>query len=93
MLSVLTPKTLHYSDNVKHMIMPVIPFEHLPQHELTKDGFLTFKLCTNPVQDTSLTYDLTVPLFNHGMAEELFDLVCNMQWVCQGQNVTDGPNK
>jgi len=75
------------------MITPVIPFDHLTWHELKKDNFLTFKLHMNPAQDTSPTYDLAVLFFNCGMDEELFELVWNMQWVCQGQNVTDGSNK
>jgi len=93
-MSIPTPKTQQQNNNnVKRMITPVIPFDCLPKQELKKDDFLTFKLHTNPAQDTSPTYDLTVPFFNCGTAEELFDLVKNINRGCQGQNVTDGPNK
>jgi len=45
----------------------------------------------NPNQDTLPTYDLAVLFFGCGTAEELFIFIKNMQWVCQGQNIMDGP--
>jgi len=50
-----------------------------------------FKLQTNPTQDMSPTYNLSVLFFSCGTAKEMFDLSKNIQHKCQGQNLTDGP--
>jgi len=92
-LSIPTPKTTHQSTDGKRILPSVIPFQRPVKQDLKKDDFLTFKLRTNPTQDTSPTYDLSVPFFGHGTAEELFDLIKNIQRVIQGQNLTDGPSR
>jgi len=70
---------------------PIIPFICQTKQDLKKDEVLTFKLHTNPNQDASPTYDLAVPFFGQGTAKELFVFIKNVQQVCQGQNITDGP--
>jgi len=42
-------------------------------------------------QDTPPTYNLSIPFFSHGTAKELFDLIENIQLICQGQNLMNGP--
>jgi len=43
-------------------------------------------------QDTLPTYDLSVSFFNWGSVEKLFDLLKNINWVCTGQNISNGPS-
>jgi len=93
-LSIPTPKTVRQQGNEgKRLLPPVVPFLRIKKPDLKKDEFLTFKLRSNPGQDTSPTYDLSVPFFNRGTAEELFDLLKNINRVCTGQNITDGPGR
>jgi len=74
----------------KRVLPSVILFQCSIKQDLKKDDFLTFKLQTNPMQDTSPTYDLSILFFCHGMAKELFDLIKNIQHNCQLQNLMDG---
>jgi len=93
-LLIPAPKTVRQQGNEgKHLLPPVVPFLCVKKPDLKKDEFLTFKLRSNPGQDTSPTYDLSVPFFNRGTAEELFDLLKNINRVCTGQNITDGPGR
>jgi len=74
----------------KQVLPSVIPFQCPIKQDLKKDDFLTFKLQTSPMQDMSPTYDLSILFFSHGTAKELFDLIKNIQCICQGKNFMDG---
>ncbi len=92
-LLIPTPKTVQQSKDSQHLLPPIIPFSHPTKLELKKDDFLTFKLCMNPNQDNSPTYDLVVQFFSQGSMEELLLFNKNIQWICQGQKITVGPGQ
>jgi len=77
---IVDPHTQDYPTKHRWQASPTsaIPFQRPVKQDLKKDNFLMFKLCTNPTQDTSPTYDLSVLFFSHGTVEELFDLVKNI---------------
>jgi len=90
-LSIPTPKTTWQGMDRKQILLSVIQFQHPVKWDLKKNNFLTFKLQTNPTQDMPPTYDLSVPFFSCGTAKELFDLIKNIQCICRGQILMDGP--
>jgi len=51
-----------------------------------KEEVLTFKLRSDPANETSATYDLTVPYFKLGSPEELIEFLTNIEKVIVGQN-------
>ena len=69
-LSIPTPKT-STPGMKRRMIQPVIGLERPVKKTLSKDESLVFKLRSNPTDETSTTYELTVPFFKHGTPEEL----------------------
>lgn len=87
-----TPKTLT-SPTGKRLIMPAIEFARMSPKELRKDEFLTFNLRSNPQEETSSTYSLTIRYFAAGKPEELLHFLKDLKKVIAGQNVTTGPGK
>ena len=52
-----------------------------------KEDILMFKLHSNPLNNMSATYNLTIPYFKSGMPEELFVFLENIEKVIVGQHV------
>jgi len=67
----------------------LIPFERpiLPTHK--KDEVLTFKLCSDPANKNSATYNLTIPFFKNGSPKELFLFLDDVKKVIIGQHIHD----
>jgi len=65
-----------YRPNENHFIpstvIAVIPFERFKTTTRKKEDILTFKLRSEPMNEASATYDLTIPFFKSGTPEELF---------------------
>ena len=88
-----TPKTTKPDHGGKRYVPPIIPLERPAETQHCKDQFLTFKLRSNPTDDASTTYDLSIPFFSTGSAEELLIFIQMVNRVISGQNVTDGPGR
>ena len=69
----------------------VIPFERLAARSLEKGQYHVYKLRTVPADSDSPTYELTVPFFDSGTAEEWIKFRRGVAAVLAGQNVTTGP--
>jgi len=68
-------------------VVAVIPFERFQTTTKKKEDILTFKLRSDPLNDASPTYDLTIPYFKSGTPEELFVFLENVEKVIVGQHV------
>ena len=77
----------------KGRINPPIPLERAESRSLTKGEYLAYKLRNDPADDSSPTYELTVPYFGTGTCEEWIKFRANVDKVLQGQHVTTGPAK
>ena len=77
----------------KGRITPPIPLERAESRSLTKGEYLAYKLRNDPADDTSPTYELTVPYFSTGTCEEWLKFRANVDRVLLGQHVTTGPAK
>jgi len=73
--------------------LPVIPFERPKTASFKKDEVLTFKLRTDPQNEASPTYEITIPYFKTGSAEVLFLFLHNTEKVIAGQNATEAASK
>jgi len=95
LLFVQNPKAVHLSNSQKNRnrIILIIPFDRLEVTVLRKDQYLSFKLRSNPQDEASATYELTVPYYRSGTPEELLMFCENIQKVIVGQNITQGPAK
>ena len=69
----------------------VIPFERPQAKTLEKGQYHTYKLRTVPTDTASPVYELTVPFFSSGTAEEWIKFRRGVAAVLAGQNVTTGP--
>ena len=88
--SIPTPKTTQ-GQTTKRLISAAVGLQRPAQKELSKDKYLTFKLRSNPADEHSTMYELTVPFFSSGTPEELLDFIKNVEKVFVGQNMTAGP--
>ena len=77
---------------MKRYIQLVIKLDRPVLKELNKNDYLTFKLCTNPTDPESMTYELSVAYFDHKTLEELLKFLESLEKVIKGQNITGGPN-
>ncbi|MEL7196315.1 MAG: hypothetical protein AAFO96_28030, partial [Bacteroidota bacterium] len=77
----------------RRTIVPPIPFERPEPKKFSKDQMLTMKLRSNPTDDQSMTYELSIPYFGGGTVEECLKFVRDVKRVIQGQNVTTGPER
>ena len=77
----------------RRYVTPPIPFQRPAAKELSKDQYQVYKLRNVPKEKTSPTYELAVPYFSSGTPEEFLMFRENVERVCKGQNVTDGPGK
>ena len=69
----------------------VIPFERPQAKTLEKGQYHTYKLRTVPTDTASPVYELTVPFFSSGTAEEWIKFRRGVAAVLAGKNVTTGP--
>ena len=83
----------HNGSNGKGRINPPIPLERAEGRSLSKGEYLAYKLRNDPADDTSPTYELTVPYFSTGTCEEWLKFRANVDKILQGQHVTTGPAK
>ena len=88
--SIPTPKTTR-GQTTKRLISAAVGLQRPAHKELSKDKYLTFKLRSNPTDESSTMYELTVPFFSSGTPEELLDFIKNVEKVFVGQNMTAGP--
>jgi len=70
-------------------IPPIIPFIHPVLPTWCQDKILTFKLCTEPENKHSMTYELTIPYFKNCTPEEYFLFLKAVEKVIVGQNMAD----
>ena len=75
------------------ILLPVIPLERPERNSSPKKGTgpRTFKLHSQPENENSQTYELTVPHFRTGTPEEWLLCKRNINTVITGQNITTGP--
>ena len=91
--------TIRYRDTNKGRryerpsIIPAIPLERPEKKSLTKGEYHTYKLRSTPSDNTSPTYELSVPYFSTGTPEEWLKFLDNIKKVYTGQNITTGPNR
>jgi hypothetical protein len=67
--------------------------ERAEGRSLVKGEYLAYKLRNDPADDSSPTYELTVPYFSTGTCEEWLKFRANVEKVLLGQHVTTGPAK
>jgi hypothetical protein len=77
----------------KGRINPPIPLERPEPRPLVKGEYLAYKLRNDPADDSSPTYELSVPYFSTGTCEEWLKFRANVGKVLLGQHVTTGPAK
>jgi len=78
----------------RHQVVPVIPLAR-PEAKasLTKGEYSVLKCKTSPDTDGSATYDLPIPYFKTGTAEEFLRWRRNVDRALTGQNVSNGPGQ
>ena len=81
------------SGNQKGRINPPIPLERGEARPLVKGKYLAYCLHNDPADDSSPTYELSVPYFGTGSCEEWLKFRANVAKVLLGQHVTTGPAK
>ena len=74
-------------------VPPAIPLERPERKEYKKDEVLSLKLRSNPNDEASQTYELTVPFFRSGTPEEWLLVKKSIIKILAGQNVTGGPGQ
>jgi hypothetical protein len=89
-MKIRLPKKFNNKEKSFHD-QPPIPLEREDQTDITKDNSITIKLKSNPTDENSGTYELTVAYFRDGTPEQFFKLEDNLQHIFQGQNLTTGP--
>jgi len=77
----------------KGRITPPIALERAESHSLVKGEYLAYKLRNDPADESSPTYELSVPYFSTGTCEEWLKFRDNVEKVLLGQHVTTGPAK
>ena len=77
----------------KRIMVPPIPFERPAVRELQKHEYLSFSCRTNPGDENSTTYSLTIPFFKNDSPEEYFIFLKSVRQVFRGQNLTTGPQR
>jgi hypothetical protein len=77
----------------KRFVPPPIPLERPETKEIKKNECLTLKLRTDPANNDSQTYELTVKFFSSGTAEEWLVFLRDLKRILVGQNITQGAGK
>eukprot|EP00957_Ditylum_brightwellii_P063409 4812835-Ditylum_brightwellii.AAC.1 len=69
----------------------IILFARLTLRTLEQGTYHTYKLCTNPADPDSPTYELSIPFSTEESPEEWINFRRGLKAVLKGQNVTQGP--
>ena len=72
-------------------IVPIIGLNRPEKQTLNKGEYVVLKCRTDPMDDTSSSYDLPISYFSTGTPEEWLRFVRNVSKVFIGQNLTTGP--
>ena len=80
-------------NNKSGFLPPPIPFQKPEKVILGKEDYLSMKLRSNPTEEKSSLYELAVPYFRNGTAEEWFRFEKNLANVFIRQNLTTGPTQ
>lgn len=72
---------------------PPIPFERPEARKLGKDECLMYKLRTDPENEESAKYDLTIPFFKSGTCEQYLNFARDLSKVIIGTNSVTGASK
>lgn len=82
------------SQTNRRQVVPVIPLTRPETNvSLTKGEYSVLKCKTTPDVEGSATYDLPIPYFKTGTAEEFLRWKRNVHRALTGQNVTTGPGQ
>ena len=77
----------------KRVVEPVIPLVRSETKDLKKGEYVVIKCRIRPNDNDSPTYDLPIPYFGTGSAEEFLSWKDNLKKAIKGQDVNDGPGK
>ena len=77
----------------RRVIAPVIPLKRAEAKDLKKGEYVVIKCRIRPNDNDSPTFDLPIPYFGTGTAEEFLTWKDNVSKAIKGQDVTDGPGK
>ena len=83
--------TTNTTNSSKPLLPPAIPFDRPEIKDYAKNEVLSLKLRSNPMDNESQTYELTVPFFHSGTAEEWLTTKRAIKKIVTGQNITAGP--
>jgi hypothetical protein len=81
------------TSNTKRFVPPPIPLSRPEVVEPKKNECLSIKLRSDPADNNSQTYELTVKFFRTGTPEEWLVFMRDLKRVLTGQNITTGPPK
>ena len=79
--------------NKRWNVVHVIPLVCLKKTVLVKVEYIVIKCCSNPSINDSPTFDLPLPYFKTGTAEEYLRWKINLEKACVGQGCTNGTEK
>ena len=74
-------------------VIPAISLDRPEPKKLSTGQYLTLKCQNTPGDAESTTYNLNIPYFGSGTAEEWLQFVDNLNKGITGQNITDGPGR
>ena len=77
----------------RRILNPVIPIQRPVAKELKKTDYMAVKCRITPNDNDSAVYELNVPYFNTGTAEEFLNWRENLSKVVTGQNITEVADK
>ena len=77
----------------KWFVEPVIPLVRTEAKDLKKGEYVVIKCRIRPNDNDSPTFDLPIPYFSTGSAEEFLSWKDNLKKAIKGQDVSDGPGK
>ena len=78
---------------MNNLITPAITLDRPEPKQLSTGQYLTLKCQNQPGQADSTTYNLSIPYFGQGSAEEWLMFLDNLNKGIVGQNITDGPGR
>ena len=81
------------STELNNLITPAISLDRPEPKQLSTGQYLTLKCQNQPGQADSTTYNLSIPYFGQGSAEEWLMFLDNLNKGIVGQNITDGPGR
>ena len=76
------------ANKTKTFVPPAIALERPDKKEYNKSDLLSLKLCSNPANNNSQTYKLTVSFFRSGTPKEWLLTKKNIKKVIAVQNIT-----